>query len=354
MPSPKPSAGIQPGFFLLLILIVAGGAFAGFRKPHHTDDAPTTGDRLAQLQMHRICGDRDLDAGDFAGADQEYSAMIDLFPDQPEGYGLRASIQNTLEHSSKAIDDDTKALDRMPACATACGPNATAALLIDRAKSYQRMGKSVPAIQDASAAIRLSPELPGVHLVRAEAELALKQFQPALADCNWAISHHENGQVYAYTIRGLTEYGVRHVSHMADSETSAHSIRGAIEGQMGQYAAAADDCALVIAQHPNHAEYWNDCAWYQFKAGRLTAAIATARDGLALPDVSAMEYFNLGLYYADAGDEANSQNAYETGLKYPDAATSAAGARDDIATELKAHPANPILHKAQNWLAGKP
>jgi tetratricopeptide (TPR) repeat protein len=138
---------------------------------------------------------------------------------------------------------------------------------------------------------------------------------------------------------------------MADSALFAHTIRGAAEGQLGKYAAATADTQTVVAAHPNHAEYWTDCAWYQFKSGRLSAAITTARDGLQLSDASALDYFNLGLYYAMANDENAARNTYAAGLQFRDAATALPGARADIADELKAHPGNPLLLKAHGWLA---
>jgi len=322
--------GALVGFLLLFLLVLVAGlaVYMGSQNARfqETADNLSPSERESLYQTHYLLGKNHYESADPGGALTEYGAMIELFPNRPEPYALRAAIENGLEHSTYAVADDTKALDHMSSCVTGCGPAATAAILSDRAKANVRMGKFDLALADANKALKLAPDAPGAHLARGSAEAETNP-RAAIADINWATAHNE----------GWPEWnGYR---------------RSFAEAKLGEFTAAANDAEPLIAYPQGHPEFYAFCAWYEFKAGRLSQAINHGQIAVRLGGGGAVAFFNLGLFYAVAGDETNAHNIYSAALIAPGAADALPTARNNIADQLKLHPNNPLLHKSLEWIS---
>jgi len=121
--------------------------------------------------------------GRFEEAIVECNKAIELNPNLPDGYGIRAWIYNQTEQYDLAIPDFTKALELDP---NYVGDYA------DRAWAYVHTGQFDLAMADCNKAIELDPDFARAYMSRALAYKAQDRKAEAIADFEKFISLSDN------------------------------------------------------------------------------------------------------------------------------------------------------------------
>ena len=295
------------------------------------------GFRFARYDTHRAKHFRAVEHGDTAAAIDEATAMISMLPDWFEGYMLRGEAYSRSGKHLRAITDLTASLDRLPGDRNQLKKldrwteaRTIATLHYDRAIEYERTSQYARSLADVENALQFDPDMKDAHFVRGQVYLGLKQYQKAADDFDWSIQHHDDHLDYAYLLSAQSQAGCNH------------------------YQRAVEDMHKAIEARPDVHDLWINLGWYQYKAGQVADAITSDQTALSFPDQKeATPAFNLGLCYAMTGNEARAHAAYEQGLQMPASLSQVLpGAREDVADELKAHPGNPTLLKAQQWING--
>jgi len=125
--------------------------------------------------------------GQFAQALADYTEFIELRPEEPAGYRLRAQTYRALGDDRKAALDDT---------------HAQAAVCLGQALERLHNSDWDPAISLSTEVIRLDPNQPKGYMRRGIAYLGRNEPDRALADFNYAL---ENLPSLPSTVRALVE-----------------------------------------------------------------------------------------------------------------------------------------------------
>lgn len=130
------------------------------RQPGFTGFGPTTSGAGAEFFVASAWAGSLYRAGDFKGAIEIYTSLIESHPEAPSAYIGRGNCYGALQDFAKAIDDFAAAIRLMPNEARA---------YLARSRAYLGNAAMDLALSDAAEALRLDPTLAEAHLVRAEA-----------------------------------------------------------------------------------------------------------------------------------------------------------------------------------------
>ena len=138
---------------------------------------------MSPAQEHAKLGAELFYEGRFDEAIEECNKAIELDPNLPDGYGIRAWIYNQMEQYDLAIPDFTKALELDPSYVSDYA---------DRAWAYVHTGQFDLAIADCNTAIELDPDLARAYMSRGMAYKAQGKKAEAIADLEKFISLSDN------------------------------------------------------------------------------------------------------------------------------------------------------------------
>lgn len=170
------------------------GAFFKFYKPELAiidlsralELGQSVFDYLNRAQTYERLGRDDL-------AIQDYSKIIELYPDHIHTYNTRASLYAKIGRHDLAIKDYNKTIKLKPDRQSA---------YMDRAKYYAKYGKHELAIKDFDMAIKLNPEF-GAYVERGFSYFNLGKDDFAIRDFNMAIALNYEWPAGAYYNRAL-------------------------------------------------------------------------------------------------------------------------------------------------------
>jgi tetratricopeptide (TPR) repeat protein len=151
----------------------------------------------------------------------------------------RADVHRLQEKSDSGVDLYTSRIKRDPGDSSAYEM---------RAECYSESGKYVPAIEDCSKVIALSPKQPRAYCHRGLMYIKAKQYEKAIADCNTAIGLNP---LYAWS----------------------YDVRGWAYGEIGQHRRAIQDLDKAISLDPHRAQTYLDRGLIYAKLGEYAKAV---------------------------------------------------------------------------------
>ena len=308
-------------------------------------------------------GDSDYNTGDFRGAVEEYTQMIAINPEDPEGYSARGQAYYQLNLNRRALADLTRALQLTP-------PSDAPAL----SKAYTYLGYAFDAagdhkaaIADFDRAITLVPTIPdrwgetanaedgtpSAHKGRLWAYYHDGQYQRALAECNGLIAvdpYPMNIAVRGKLYAKMGDYGRALEDFYTALQRSprlplASELSAELLGQEHRFAEAASVVQAEAREFPTDSGIQGNVGWWQYRAGETAQAIVSDKKALALGGDQPITLYNLGLTYAVRGDWADAEPALTQALRIS-SASERDGALDDVRTAMLEQPRSAALRQA--------
>ncbi len=326
--------------------------------------------RMASFYQHNSCGNDAYERGDYVTAEQEYGQMITDQPHREDGYVLRGMAEYRAHHFSAAVADDTRGLALMsePKVRAAVRVRrayasrvtqsqairqSIADLHFNRARAYEGKDAHVEAIADYTAVLRLMPQDWDAYEGRMELEYGAKQYAQAVADGTVVLAHR-NPNARDYKLRAMSEAAVGKDGAARTDFLSALAMEpGMLEADSGlaemdvKEGRPADGAALwakATAANPGNAGAWGGRGWYDYLSGDTEAAITNTKTAIALDGSQAWLHYNLGLYYAVQGEQAQSLAEYTAAPPGPEKDRKAC--IEDVRHALAKNPDSAALQQA--------
>jgi tetratricopeptide (TPR) repeat protein len=186
-----------------------------------------------------------LSCGDYRGAAEELTKVIELDPGHETAYYNRGVAKHQLEDYQGAVEDYTKAIELYAEDAHAYH---------NRGVARDKLGDHRGAIHDLTAAIALKPKDANAYFNRGSAKYNLKDYQGAIEDATRAIeldtAAHGAFSTFAdaYRLRGQAKSGLGDSKGASEDATKAIELDGAIGRAMEKYARAWKE----LAEHQMH------------------------------------------------------------------------------------------------------
>lgn len=208
--------------------------------------------KLADLDYNE--GVKKYEAGDSAGASNDFSRAIIQNPDRDDAYIYRGIICHNAGDYVQAIKDYEKAIaiDAQDAVAYS-----------DLGLSLEALGKTQEAITNYSEAIRLDPSSTDAYISRACARGTLRDWDGALADFSEAERLDPNAELYqnrAYVqfIRNEFELAIadatKAISLATNGDGDSLRIRGLARMRLKDYDNALSDLQAALKLNPKDPE----------------------------------------------------------------------------------------------------
>ena len=235
---------------LLVGVRLAGGALMGHWFPNHRS-----------YWNHNTRGNDDYAQGDWGGAVEEYTQMVQIDPNRVDGYALRGMAYYKMGQYRLAAADHRQAIALTPAS----DPTDIATSYQNLAYSEDYYGDHRQAIRDFTEAIRLDPSIPD------------KPGWTADADDNTGDSH--KGRMWAYYATHQYALALKDCDALIARHPypSSLAVRGKINREAGNFAQAKADFDAAIRQDPHLV---NAYGWEEEmleRHGQMPAALALAR-----------------------------------------------------------------------------
>ncbi|MCS6930198.1 MAG: tetratricopeptide repeat protein [Saprospiraceae bacterium] len=210
-------------------------------------------------------GQQKMEAGDYTGALQQFSAYLQVEPRSWHAMHYLGQLHEILGLWDEAIHWYSEALKINPANALAL--NNRGNIRMEQMEDFAR------AYKDFSAALVADPSLFTAHYNRAVAAANLQNYEQAVADLNACIGHH---------LIPDTAFGLRGICLVA----------------LERYQEAMKDLSIAIQREPDNAVYWSNYGLCEYHSGSYPQAIHTLTHALSLnpnqPDIQhirGMAYF---------------------------------------------------------------
>jgi tetratricopeptide (TPR) repeat protein len=241
--------------------------------------APTQAALTAEEYFNR--GNERYDAGDYAGADADYSEAIRLKPDDALAYNNRGIARQAQGDLGGALADYEQALRLKPDFADAYN---------NRGAARADQGDLAGALADYNEALRLKPDYADAYYNRGNARQAQGDLAGASAD-------------YEQALRLKPDFA------------SAYYNRGVARQAQGDLAGAIADYEQALRLKPDFALAYNNRGNARQAQGDLAGALADYEQALRLKPDDAEAYYNRGIMRKAQGDLAGALADYEQALR---------------------------------------
>lgn len=189
--------------------------------------------------------------GDPVGALSDYERVIQLDPNNVQGYLDRASVNIDQDQHQQAFKDLDTALKLNPKCAN---------VYLERSRYWFIAANSEMAIKEATTAISLDKTNSYSYYWRACCQSKNKKYRAALSDINQAIKYEPKDSSYYLT--------------RADLKTKLGDMTGAIT-----------DCSMAIKVNPKDAAAYDRRGYLRLNSYDRNGAVKDFEAGLAIaPD----------------------------------------------------------------------
>ncbi len=270
-------------------------------------------------------------AGEYDKAIADANEIIRLKPDDPEGYSRRAHYYFRKSNFDNTISDLTQAIR--------LNPDGAASEYWVRANARNYKGDYVHAIEDATHAIELAPNLEVEQLrggvaresykIRALARANIGDFESALADYNEAIKlAPDDADVYA--ARGQFYYWQKQYDlaiqdagkalQFAPSNWLPRSIRAAALVRQGRLEEAGKEVDIGLRSGSNRDFFISIRGSIAYEQGKYAQAVDDLTEALQLSMFKTpIDYMRRGLAYEKLGQKALAMADYTAaiGLNVP-------------------------------------
>lgn len=133
-------------------------------------------------------GDKKYQAGDYAGAIDDYEELIERYPDIPRGYTRRSAARGELGSLKEALEDANKAIELGTDDPWAYNNHAVL-LLQSSGESPQSLEEELKSV---SKAIEINSDIPKFHFNRAIIKYNMKDLDGAMTDYTRTVELDEN------------------------------------------------------------------------------------------------------------------------------------------------------------------
>ncbi len=210
--------------------------------------------KLADLDYNE--GVRKYEAGDSAGASNDFTRAIIQNPNRDDAYIYRGIICHGAGDYTQAIKDYEKAIAIDPQDAVAYN---------DLGTSQEAFGKMQEAITNYSKAIELDPNYTDAYIARASARGKLQDWDGALADFHEVESLHQvenpdlyQSRAYVQFVRNEFELAItdatKAISLATNGDGASLQIRGLARMRLKDYDNALSDLDAAIKIDPKDPE----------------------------------------------------------------------------------------------------
>lgn len=216
-------------------------------------------------------------SGDFAGAAEAYSKLIETNPRSSTAHAYRAAMRIKLNDPATALEDATKAVELDPRNFEAYAYRTNQLFL---------QGKWEDAIADLDRSLQLSRKFPMAYHNRALARANTRRYDAAIADASRAIELDATLS-YPYMVRGWAEFlkgdaasallDTTKALELEPNQPQAMSVQAQAMAQLEDYDKAIEAFTrLIELDAANAPSYYNSRGWTAYKKGSFDEAIADA------------------------------------------------------------------------------
>ncbi len=252
---------------------------------------------------------------DFNTAISDLDTAIRLKPDYADAYNNRGLVKGKLRQYAAAILDFDTAIQHKPDYADAYK---------NRGTTKAELGQYADAITDYDIAIQLNPDDVYAYNNRGNAKRRLGQHDNAISDFDTAIQLNPD-DAEAYYNRGVAKAELRqYADAIADYDIAiqlnpddayAYNNRGIAKAELGQHAAEIADYDIAIQLQPDLAYAYNNRGVVKNRLGQHTAAIADFDIAIQLQPDLAKAYLYRGVAKTELGQTLAAQQDFNTALK---------------------------------------
>ncbi len=264
------------------------------------------------LVRHHI-GMQHFQAGDYANAEIEFLAALDLDPHLTAARGNRGITLSYLDR----LDEARVELDR------AIQDDANEPLYYAwRGKVSKTKGDENAALADYDRSLTINPRQPNVLAERGHLLLKRGDFDGALSDLSSAISFADDAGTYHFdrgsvlSMKNLYSEAIEDFDQaieLGDRRGVVYSNRGMARLEMGDSDKAIADFDVAIRLEPSESLYFNNRGRAHHKSGRYREARADLLESIRLSPKFPNPYKNLAWLLASCPDSGirNGQKAVE-------------------------------------------
>ncbi len=250
-----------------------------------------------RLPLFKQCAQLRLQIGDFVGAIDDFSSLIQIEPTALTWYKLRGDTYAATNNPTMAAADYSKVLRSDPQ---------RAAVWVRRGEMNTQLRRYDKALHDFDRATELGLLNKDVLLGRGRVHEALRQYDEAVEQCKKAQRLvPDSSEVFAleggiYARQKLNAKALdqldRAVELATDPRTHADYLyrRGIVHYEMGNFVSAVDDLRQSHDLRPNHA---GTLIWYAAASSRLEdwpAVMEALQTAIAVRPSAAEQYKTLG------------------------------------------------------------
>ncbi len=344
--------GGKPVWPLIVVLGLVGvlglGVFVLLGDAFYTGFSHSFND--GRYHACRARGDDDYSRGDYGLAADDYSQMIALRPQAPNGYRLRGDAYDELDRYTAAIGDYTVALRLAENTDARYRFN----LYYNRGDAYDDRQDYGPAIADYTTALHLMPGDPDTLRARCGAYRDAHDYAHALQDADALIAPRPMDGA-GYLLRAdVRQAAGDHARAAADYRTAmrlspdamnAYDALAQMYDDDGKDAEAAQVTLAEARAHPDNAACWGNLGWWQYKAGDYQACLASSRRSVGLDSHQMSVWLNIGLCYAVENNGPMAERTYANVLPSCQPADVQAGL-EDLRNAAKRQPHNAAIPQA--------
>lgn len=258
----------------------------------------------AQLNTNRIMmvGRNALMYEDYVLSIQYFNRVINVKPYLPEPYYFRAIAKYYLDDLNGAAADCSIALGINPFLINAYNLHGIIML---------RQGRSADALSDFNKGLAIEANDLNLLLNRAAANINLKKYDDAIADCNSVQEFDKrNTAALLYCGIALVQKGdsIQALTAFNDAaqinrySPDAFTYKGMLLFQLGRYAEAIDAYNHLAELRPREANVFVNRAVARYRLDDFVGAFADLDTALALDPRNPLAYANRGMLRAEVGD----------------------------------------------------